>query len=387
MNAPNPKPAPPADRKAAPALNPKLGIALLGVFFAVMIILTFVYSHGSKTLSQEDAKLPPTPPALSPEQIEAEGERYDAPLEPTPPLPEIQEFTIAPASAYPIAPPVARPSLDQRYRERFDQPLSPPRRAGSTAPTTPSAENPNGGLPDFQTTVDRLLGAQLAAANLGAAGAGPLGAPSSPSPAPVGALELRAQTSHPYELPAGALLPAVLTHRYVSRTGGPLRAHITRDVLDPRTGVVLVPQGTVALGEGASAPVTGDRALLIAWTRLRFPDGTSLELPPQGTSALDGAAGATGSVNRHFLGRFGSAILLSAVGAGVQLSQPQRSATAGAAPSEGQIAASELGLNLGRLSEEILRRGLDKAPTITLDAGTQFHIQLQQPLRLAPFGA
>jgi type IV secretory pathway VirB10-like protein len=65
----------------------------------------------------------------------------------------------------------------------------------------------------------------------------------------------------------------------------------------------------------------------------------------------------------------------------VQLSQPQaRSAVPGFAPSEGQVGAQQLGVELGRLSQEILRRGSDRPPTLTLSAGQRLSLLVSRDL-------
>jgi type IV secretion system protein VirB10 len=114
---------------------------------------------------------------------------------------------------------------------------------------------------------------------------------------------------------------------------------------------------------------------------LRLPSGVVYELPELPAGSADGTAGVQAEVDRHWWGRFGNAIALSLVGAGVQLSQPQeRSAVQGFAPSEGQVVAQQLGVELGRLSQEILRRGIDRPPTLTLSAGQRLSLLVSRDL-------
>jgi type IV secretion system protein VirB10 len=195
------------------------------------------------------------------------------------------------------------------------------------------------------------------------------------------ALPARLEAPAGFDLAAGTIIPAVLLHRLDSDLPGLVRAQVSRDVLDSTTSTrVLVPRGTLATGEQLGRPELGVPRLAIGWRRLRFPDGRSLELGEQPAAARDGSIGLRGRVDQHWGRRYGSAILLSLVGAGVQLSQPQRSAIAGVAPSEGQVAAGELGRQFGQLSEEILRRTLDLPPTIELRPGARVHILLTQDL-------
>ena len=190
---------------------------------------------------------------------------------------------------------------------------------------------------------------------------------------------------------AGTAIPLTLAHGLSSDVPGPARAMVTRDVYDSLVHRHLVlPRGTLVLGHQAARSAAGDRRVLIAWTELKLPDGSSYRLPEQPAGAADGTAGARGRVDNHWWSRFGSAVGLSLVGAGTQLSQPRgrtgRTAVPGQgyAATEGQVLAQQLGLELGRLSQEMLRRGVNRAPTITLEPGQRMSLLLTRDL-LFPF--
>jgi type IV secretion system protein VirB10 len=197
-----------------------------------------------------------------------------------------------------------------------------------------------------------------------------------------------AAPASPYLLRAGELLPAVLAQRVVSDQPGSLRAVVSRDVRDSLAGTsVLVPRGTVLLGRQGSLPGFGQDRLAVLWTRLLFPDGRSLELDsdgatPAASAARDGTAGLRGRVNHHWGRRYAAAALLSLVGAGVQLSQPQ-SGNLLERDAPGSRAAGALGLELGRTTEDILRRYADLPPTIELAPGARVHAVLLQDLAFA----
>ena len=92
-------------------------------------------------------------------------------------------------------------------------------------------------------------------------------------------------------------------------------------------------------------------------------------------------AGVRDKVNNHFVRTFGSALLLSAITAGVQLSQPQQSAD-GRAPSATQIASAALGQEIGRVTAEITRRNIDIQPTLEIRPGYLFNVEVTADLRL-----
>jgi hypothetical protein len=68
------------------------------------------------------------------------------------------------------------------------------------------------------------------------------------------------------------------------------------------------------------------------------------------------------------------------LGATVQLSQPQQSATFGQAASERQIAAGEVGARLNDLAERTLEERLNRPPTIKIPAGARLQLLLLQDL-------
>lgn len=191
-------------------------------------------------------------------------------------------------------------------------------------------------------------------------------------------------TSH-NQLDAGTVIPAVLMTGINSELPGHLLAYVTHNVYDSRTQrVVVIPQGTKLLGEYESTVAAGQSRLLVAWTRLILPDGQSVTLPGLVATDPKGAAGISGHVDNHDRRLFGNALLLSVIGAGVQLSQPQQSAIGLTAPSARQIAAGAVGDELSQVATEIIRKNLDIPPTVTLEPGTPFNVFLNADLVLPP---
>jgi type IV secretion system protein VirB10 len=119
---------------------------------------------------------------------------------------------------------------------------------------------------------------------------------------------------HPGEVIAqGAVIPAVLETALNSDLPGYARALVSRDVRSFDGSQVLIPRGSRLVGQYKSALQTGQSRMLIVWTRLLRPDGVTIQLGSPTTDDL-GEAGLSGKVDRHFLQRYGSAILLSVIG-------------------------------------------------------------------------
>ncbi len=184
----------------------------------------------------------------------------------------------------------------------------------------------------------------------------------------------------PYTLLAGTVIPSLLVTGINSDLPGDLVGQVSRDVYDSRTQrICLIPKGARFIGTYDNQIAAGEDRLLVAWTRLILPDGRSLKLPGLALKDLAGQTGAQGEVNTHWQRVFGKALLLSAISAGAQVSQPQQT-SAFAAPSAGQVAAGALGQELSSVALEILRRGLDVPPTITVRAGQPFNVFLNGDL-------
>jgi type IV secretion system protein VirB10 len=184
----------------------------------------------------------------------------------------------------------------------------------------------------------------------------------------------------PYTLRAGTVIPGLLLTEINSDLPGDVVAQVSRDVYDSRSQrTLLVPKGARLIGTYDNRVVAGEGRLLVAWTRLILPDGRSLRLPGLALKDPQGRTGATDQVDTHWHRVFGKALLLSAISAGVQLSQPQQ-ATVFAPPSAGQVATGALGQELSNVALEVLRRGMDVAPTITIRQGQPFDVFLNGDL-------
>ncbi|HEV3456536.1 MAG TPA: TrbI/VirB10 family protein [Thermoanaerobaculia bacterium] len=180
---------------------------------------------------------------------------------------------------------------------------------------------------------------------------------------------------------AGSVIPAALLTAVDSDVAGPLVAQVTQDVFDREQRQVAIPRGSRLIGAYDNQVALGERRLLVAWGRVIFPDGSGVSFPGLPAASPSGEAGLPGSVDNHLARVFGSAVLLSILSAGVQLSQPQESATFGSAASARQVAAAAVGQELSSVAIEMLRRQLSVPPTLRIAAGTRFYVFLRGDLR------
>ena len=180
----------------------------------------------------------------------------------------------------------------------------------------------------------------------------------------------------PYAIQAGTVIPAVLVTEINSDLPGQVLAQVSRDVYDSRSlRTLLIPKGSRLLGKYADQVGVGQDRLLVAWSRVILPDGRSIALPGLETKDRTGAGGLHDQVDRHGGQVFGTAALLSLIGAGVQLSQPNGGYGAlGSYPTSGQVAAGAVGQQLADVATQMLRRDLNVQPTIRIRQGMPFNV-------------
>jgi type IV secretion system protein VirB10 len=178
---------------------------------------------------------------------------------------------------------------------------------------------------------------------------------------------------------AGTVIPAMLVTAMNSDMPGEILAQVSRNIFDSQQKHLLIPRGTRVIGRYDSQVALGQSRVLIAWTRLILPDGRSISLPGLPTKDLRGASGVRSQVDNHYARLYGQAVMLSIIGAGAQLSQPQQSSVF-TSSTPGQVATGVLGQELSRISMETIRRNMDVRPTLEVKPGTLFYIFLERDL-------
>jgi type IV secretory pathway VirB10-like protein len=198
---------------------------------------------------------------------------------------------------------------------------------------------------------------------------------------------VRQNDPSPYELHAGSVIPAVLLTGINADLPGTIVAQVRNDVFDSVRGhYLLIPSGTRLVGTYDNRIVQGQRRVLVVWTRLLYPDGSSLDLLGMPGADVAGYAGFGANVDDHLNKVFTSALLLSIISAGAQLSQPQQPSSIYAAPSMGQTIAGAVGQQIGNTSIELMQRQLGIPPTLQVPPGYLFDVLVDRDIVLtAPY--
>jgi type IV secretion system protein VirB10 len=205
-------------------------------------------------------------------------------------------------------------------------------------------------------------------------------------------------------IPQGTMIRGVLETAIQSDLPGMVRGITSEDVYSFDGRRILIPKGTMLTGEYRSGLARGQTRVLIIWTRVLRSDGVSLALGSYGTDDL-GRSGLTGDVDRHYLERFGSAILLSIVGGGSQYlaglgqntNQNQQAQTSYTDPVTGkvitvttqpsyaqndarQIGAQSAANTMNQIASEALKDSVNIPPTIYVDQGTPIIVFVRRDL-------
>ncbi|MQX77550.1 TrbI/VirB10 family protein [Sinorhizobium medicae] len=110
----------------------------------------------------------------------------------------------------------------------------------------------------------------------------------------------------------GTIISAVLETAIDTELPGNIRAQVMEPVYSFDGASVLMPSGTILIGEFNNDVNLAQRRVLIAWNRAITPSGQSIALGSTGADTL-GRAGAEGNVNNRYGTKFGAAILISAI--------------------------------------------------------------------------
>ncbi|WP_261294190.1 TrbI/VirB10 family protein [Sphingomonas hylomeconis] len=170
-------------------------------------------------------------------------------------------------------------------------------------------------------------------------------------------------------VPQGTLIPAVLETALDSTRPGLARALVQRDVVGFDGTKVLIQRGSRLIGEYRADLQPGQNRASVLWTRLVRPDGVTIALGSQAADTL-GRGGIKGSVNSHFLARFGAAILQSTLDVGVALASR-------AGNNNGVIIGSPLG---GFGGGGLIGNNNQVRPTLTVKQGTALMVFVARDL-------
>lgn len=187
------------------------------------------------------------------------------------------------------------------------------------------------------------------------------------------------RAASPDVIQAGTVIPAALITGLRSDLPGPVTAQVTENVYDSPSGRrLLIPQGTRLIGVYDSRVTFGQRRVLLAWTRLIFPDGRSIVLERLPGADNAGYAGLEDGVDYHWGRLFLAAGLSTLLGVSAEIGSGSDNEIARALRNGFQDTIDQTG-------REIVRRQLDVQPTLTVRPGFPVRVMVNRDLVLEPY--
>jgi type IV secretion system protein VirB10 len=181
-------------------------------------------------------------------------------------------------------------------------------------------------------------------------------------------------------LRTGSVIPAVMISGINSDLPGQIIGQVSQDVYDTPSGRhLLIPQGSRLVGEYSSQVAYGQSRVFAVWQRIVFPDGKALDIGNMTASTGAGYAGLKDRVNNHYLRIFGSAIMMSAILAGVEMTQNNRDDN-GNQQRMADAMSESLGQVFGGAIAEMMQRNLSIAPTLEIRPGFRLNVMLLKDL-------
>ncbi len=189
----------------------------------------------------------------------------------------------------------------------------------------------------------------------------------------------------PYQLMAGTVIAAALVTGIDSDLPGQVVAQVSEDTYDSVAGrYLLVPQGTRLIGKYDSQVAYGQERVLLIWTRLVMPDGSSIVLDNLPAADTQGYAGLEDGVDYHTWRLLKGIALSTLLGVGSEL------ATNGSTQSSGQgnitIALRQSGDNsANQAGQRIVSKDLSIQPTLTIRPGFPVRVLVNRDIVLRPY--
>jgi type IV secretion system protein VirB10 len=173
----------------------------------------------------------------------------------------------------------------------------------------------------------------------------------------------------------GTMIQAVTETALDSTLPGAIRAIVSEDVHSFDGTRVLIPRGARLVGRYRSDVALAQSRVMVAWDRIILPDNQTVEISAFGGDEL-GRTGTTGFVDTRFAQRFGSAALISLIGA-------LPAAAAGQIEDEAAAdIASDVGTDLRDSTQSVMQDYLAIRPVIHVDQGSRITVMVDRDLEI-----
>ena len=230
---------------------------------------------------------------------------------------------------------------------------SPPSPIGATSLGVPPSGGPaTGGMPSNVTSQGGgLFGGQLQGSATSRVAASMLG-------------------NRSLTLPKGTAFTCALKTKVISATSGFVSCQVQRNVFSDDGRVLLVERGSHMDGEYRIASVRpGTVRIPVLWTRIRTPNGVTVDIDSPGTGPL-GESGIDGYVDNRWFERIGAAMLLSLIDDSVKLVIQNQANQTDDIGQANTVVLPSTTANTSKLAEKVLDSTINIPPLIYQNQGS-----------------
>ncbi|WP_299850809.1 TrbI/VirB10 family protein [uncultured Roseovarius sp.] len=174
-------------------------------------------------------------------------------------------------------------------------------------------------------------------------------------------------------LAQGSVIQAALQTAINSDLPGSVVAVVAEPVHAFSGDTILVPRGSRLFGQYRSGIEVNQKRILVLWTRILTPDGTSMQIASVGGDQL-GRSGLTGLVDTKFDERFGGAALISIIGAAPAI------AANSAEDDLTRDVLEEVGSDLEDATSSVIADQVSISPTIYVDQGAMVTVLVDRDI-------
>ena len=180
----------------------------------------------------------------------------------------------------------------------------------------------------------------------------------------------------------GSIIPAVLITSINTDTPGMVKAQVTDNVYDSKTGkLLLIPQGSFLIAEYNSSISYSQQRIQIAWSTLIRPDGYQVNLGNMPATDENGMSGVKGSINDHLF-EYAKAMGIITVFTAINGEFQNSINTTENEYAQNIIAANQQATT--EMGEKLIDRALDIQPTLKKLNGTAIKVFTNKTIALPP---
>ncbi|HEY1731292.1 MAG TPA: TrbI/VirB10 family protein [Terriglobales bacterium] len=191
-------------------------------------------------------------------------------------------------------------------------------------------------------------------------------------------------TGQPYVIYEGTTLDTVLMNRLDGDAPGPVKVLVSNPVYSHDRQHVLIPTGTIALGEARKIGAAGfgqQRRMAVVFHRMIMPDGYSVNLDQFQGLDQSGAEGLKDKVNNHYLQIFGTSIALGVIAGAGEIEEGGGTITTNGS----QAFATGASASVSQSATTALDRFIQIPPTITIREGHRVKVYFTQDMLLPAY--